>query len=106
MQAITESLEGVYLHSLDPGSILDVETKSRHYKIEYVGGDEILISGHPSLCPAPVSAELRGSLESTGEVKAGYVGRGLRLAFRRLSDDLPVVTSPVQDIHQEAHLLH
>ncbi len=101
MQTMTESLNGVYLHSLDPGSILDVETKSRHYTIEYVGGDEILISGHPSLCPSPVSAELRGSLESTGEVKRGYVGRGLRLAFRRLTDDLPVVTSPVQDIHRQ-----
>ena len=100
MQASTESIDGVYLNSLDPGEILDIETKSRHYKIEYVGGDEVLISGHPSLCPSPVSAQLRGSLESSGEVKRGYVGRGLRLAFRRLGDDLPVVTSAVQDIHR------
>jgi hypothetical protein len=106
MQLRTESMDGIYLHDLDPGAILDVETKSRHYKIEYVGGDEILISGHPALCPAPVSAELRGSLQSTGEVTAGYVGRGLRFAFRRLSDDLPVVTSAVQDIHQEQRHRH
>jgi len=104
MQTVIESMEGFYLRNLDPGSILDVETQSRHYKIEYVGGvggNEIRISGHPSLCPAPVSAELRGSLKSSGEVQAGYLGRGMRFAFRRLNDEYPVITSAVQDIHQE-----
>jgi hypothetical protein len=101
MDAVTNSRDGIYLRSLDPGSILDVETQGRHYKIEYVGGNEILISGHPCLCPEPVCAELRGSVKSSGEVKAGFLGRGLRLAFRRLTDDLPVVTSTIRDIHQE-----
>jgi hypothetical protein len=101
MRATLDATEGIYLRNLDPGAILDVETKSRHYKIEYVGGDEVLISGHPSLCPAPVSAQLRGSLKSSGEVQPGFLGMGLRLAFRRLNDDLPVITSAVQDIHQE-----
>jgi len=84
MQAIT--MEGIYLRDLASGSILDVETKSRHYRIVYVGGDEILISGHPRLCPEPVSAELRGSLRGSGEVQAGFIGRGLRLALWRLTD--------------------
>jgi hypothetical protein len=101
MTAVSESVEGVYLHDLDPGSVLDVETKSRRYKIKYVGGDEILISGHPSLCPSPVSAKVLGSLESTGEIQFGFLGRGMRLAFRRLTDDLPVITSAIRDIHQE-----
>ena len=101
MTAVSESVEGVYLHNLDPGSVLDVETKSRHYKIKYIGGDEIQISGHPSLCPSPVSAEFHGSLKSSGEVQCGFLGRGMRLAFRRLTDDLPVVTSTIRDIHQE-----
>ena len=101
MQNTRGSLEGIYLNNLDSGSTLDVETKSRHYRIEYVGGDEILISGHPWLCPTPVLAELRGSLRSSGEVQAGFVGRGLRLSFRRLTDARPVVTSEILDIHQE-----
>jgi hypothetical protein len=103
MQETTQSLslEGIQLNCLDPGSILDVETKSRHYRIEYVGGDEILIAGHPRLCPAPVPAELCGSLRRSGEVQAGFVGLGLRLSFRRLTDDYPVFTSEIQNIHQE-----
>ena len=34
-------------HSLAPGSRIDVETKSRHYQIECLGGNAIRISGHP-----------------------------------------------------------
>jgi hypothetical protein len=82
-----------YLRNLAPGSILDVATESRHY--------EVLISGHPSLCPTAVSARLRGSLESSGEVHAGFVGRGMRLAFQRLTDGLPVITSAIQEIYAE-----
>jgi hypothetical protein len=29
------------------------------------------------------------------------VGRGMRFAFRRRNDEYPVITSVVQDIHQE-----
>jgi len=101
MQTVVESTDGFYLCTLAPGAVLDVETQSRHYKIQYVGGVEILISGHPRLCPAPVAAELRGSLRSSGEVQAGFVGRGLRFAFRRLTDEFPVVTSVVQDIRHK-----
>jgi hypothetical protein len=101
MQDTTESLEGIYLSSLDSGSILDVETTRRHYRIEYLGGDEVLISGHPSFCPAPVLAKLRGSLRPDGNVQAGFVGRGLRLSFRVLTDNRPVITSEIQDIHRE-----
>ena len=101
MTAVSESVEGVYLHDLDPGAVLEVETESRRYKITYVGGDDILISCHPSLFPSPVSAKFLGSLTSSGEIQFGFLGRGMRLAFRRLSDDLPVITSAIRDIHQE-----
>jgi len=70
MTAVSESVEGVYLHDLDPGSVLDVETKSRRYKIKYLGGGDILISGHSSLCPSPVSAKFLGSLKSSGEISS------------------------------------
>ena len=100
MLATAGHVQGFYLHDLNPGSVMDVETTSRHYRIEYVGGDEILISGHPSLCPQPVLAELRGSLAITGVVQHGFVGCGMRLEFRRLNDDLPVITSAIMDIQQ------
>jgi hypothetical protein len=55
----TELLTGVYLSSLDTGSAVDLETKSRHYRIEYLEGDRIRISDHPRWCPTPVLVLLR-----------------------------------------------
>jgi hypothetical protein len=101
MLTTTESMEGIYLHDLARGSVIDVETKSHNYRIEYLGGDEIRISGHPSLCPTPVSAQLRGSVGAAGTLQAGYVGRGMRLAFRRENDDIGVVTSAITDVWVE-----
>jgi len=37
----TEFPTGVYLSSLDTGSAVDLETKSRDYRIEYLEGDRI-----------------------------------------------------------------
>jgi len=39
----TSGLAGVDLNSLRPGSMIDVETKSRHYHIECLGGDKIRV---------------------------------------------------------------
>ena len=33
MHGVTDSVDGVYLYNLHPGSILDVETRSRHYAL-------------------------------------------------------------------------
>ena len=40
-----EFLQGVRLSSLDTGSVIDLETKSRHYRIEYLERDRVRISG-------------------------------------------------------------
>jgi len=101
MLETTESTGGIYLHELHRGSVIDVETQSHHYRIEYLGGDDIRISGHPSLCPSPVPAHLRGSLGPGGTLQEGYVGRGLRLSFQRENDELGVVTSPITDVWEE-----
>jgi hypothetical protein len=100
-EIITETTEGIYLHNLAPGALIDVETRSHRYRLEYLGGDAIRICGHPSLCPTPVLAQLRGSVGPTGPLQAGFLGRGLRLAFRRENDDLGVVTSVITDVRQE-----
>jgi len=99
MHGVTDLVDGVYLYNLHPGSILDVETRSRHYRVEYMGGDEIRISGHPDYCPYPVRAELLGSLGSNGVVH-GFLGRGMRLEYCRLSDGLPVITSVINNIRE------
>jgi hypothetical protein len=85
---------GVDLRSLVPGSLIDVETKSRHYHIECLGGNAIRISGHPEYCPNPVPAQLQGSIDQEGELELGLIGSGMRMKFF-LDDHRPVTTSRV-----------
>ncbi len=94
----TELLTGVYLSSLDTGSAVDLETKSRHYQIEHLEGDRTRISGHPQLCPTPVLARLHGSRVGSGEFEEGYIGCGMRLVFKRLDNQIPITTSEITDI--------
>lgn len=87
MSTPLEVPDGVDLKNLRPGSLVDVETKSRHYLIECLGGDTIRISGHPEYCPEPVRAHLEGVIE-----------RGRRLKFL-LNDDRPVTTTRILSLH-------
>jgi hypothetical protein len=91
MMLSTEMLD---CKNLVPGSLIDVETKSRHYRIEYLGGNSIRVSGHPEFCPNPVIASLQGSLDEDGAMELGCIGCGMRLIF--LLDDVhPITTSRV-----------
>src|SRR5579863_6099599 len=87
MTASSEVREGVNPASLRPGSLIDVETKSRHYLIECLGGSAIRISGHPEYCLTPVPAYLHGSIEP-----------GMKVMFF-LNGTRPVTTSRVVGIH-------
>jgi hypothetical protein len=98
MMTSSESLTGVDLQNLPPGSLIDVETKSRHYYIECLGGTAIRISGHPDYCPTPVPAHLHGSIDKEGELELGQIERGMKLMFF-LNDDRPVTTSRVVSLH-------
>jgi hypothetical protein len=93
-------LSGEFLdcRSLRCGSSIDVETKSRHYQIECLGGDAIRISGHPQYCPRPVEARLQGTLNGEGLLDRGLIECGKRLVFV-VEDRLPVTTSEVLSVH-------
>jgi hypothetical protein len=93
----SEVREGVDLKILRPGSLIDVETKSRHYRIECVSGDAIRISGHPKYCPVPVTARLEGSIDKRGRLEPGLIEPGMPLLFL-LGDDHPVATSTVVSV--------
>ena len=93
-----ELFTGVYLDSLNSGAAVDVETKSRHYRIEYLEGDRIRISGHPRWCPTPTLARLCGSKGGSDGFAEGYIGCRMRLVFERLDDQIPVTTSEVTDV--------
>ena len=86
--------------NLEPGSLIDVETTSRHYKIECLGGRAIRISGHPQYCPDPVDAEIQGSVTREGFLEEGIIERGTRLAFL-IGRQFPVTTSKVLNVHVE-----
>ena len=92
------SAEFVDCKSLARGSLIDVETKSRHYQIECLGGNAIRISGHPEYCPDPVPARLHGSVDKEGILELGLIGRGRRLMFL-LDEHHPVTTSRVLSVH-------
>ena len=88
------STEAVDCTNLASGSVIDVETKSRHYRIECLGGNVISISGHPEYCPVPVRARLHGSIDKEGALEYGIIGRGMRLRFL-LDERQPVTTSRI-----------
>jgi len=98
MLTSSEVAAGLDLKSLIPGSLIDVETKSRHYHIECLGGNAIRISGHPEYCPNPVPAQLQGSIDKEGELELGLIGSGMRMKFF-LDDHRPVTTTRVVSVH-------
>ena len=93
------SAEVVDCTSLARGSVIDVETKNRHYRIECLGGNAISISGHPEYCPEPVPAWLHGSIDRQGAVEFGMIGRGKRFVFLLNESRRPVTTSRVRHVH-------
>jgi len=98
MTATSELIDGVSVTSLNPGCILDVQTKNRRYRIECVNGDEVRISGHPSICPTPTPARLMGSSHGIGGLEAGVVKPGMHLVFERLDESRPITTSQITEI--------
>lgn len=80
--------------TLEPGSLIDVETTSRHYRIECLGGSSIRISGHPRYCPTPVAAHLEGSVTNEGTIENGIIERGMRLVCL-IEDHVPLTTSKI-----------
>jgi len=95
-----KSAELLDCRSLEKGSMIDVETVSRHYRIECLGGSTIRVTGHPRYCPTPVVAQLEGSVTSQGTIEDGIIERGLRLVFL-FQDHNPVTmtTSKVLHVH-------
>jgi len=92
MTTVAEGL--VDLKNLRPGSVLDVETASRHYLIECVDGNKVRISGHPAYCPEPSPASIHGSIDREGTLEYGLLGQGKRMVFF-LADNRPVTTSKI-----------
>jgi hypothetical protein len=93
----TAAFEGVDVNNLRVGSLLDVETSSRHYQIECCGGNTIRVSGHPQYCSSPEAAQLHGSMDDDGRMEVGVIQPGLRLVF--FLKNRPITTSKIIGVH-------
>jgi len=95
----SEIAGGVGLDELPVGAILDVQTANTLYQIENRGDGEVLISGHPEICPAPVLVNFHGSTWGTPMLKLRFIGRDMRMEFHHPEKGI-VRTSRVQNIHE------
>jgi hypothetical protein len=90
---------GVGLDELPLGAVLDVETSNNLYRIENRGDGEVLISGHPEICPTPVLVNFHGSTWGTPMLKVRFIGRDMRMEFHHPEWGI-VRTSRVRDIQE------
>jgi len=97
--------EYVDCQSLQPGSLLDIETRNRHYLIECLGGHEVRISGHPVICPEPTPVKLQGSSDRAGVLEPGLISAGRYLQFLT-ADRRPVRTSRVLKVRIHRPAIH
>jgi hypothetical protein len=95
MTTIAESAEGVSVSALNPGAVIELETKMHRYRIEYLDRDLARISGHPTICPTPLQVHLEGSTKQRDQIERGFIGRGMRLVFSRPEEGLSVTTSEI-----------
>jgi len=87
--------DGVCFTSLDTGTVLHVQTRHSHYRLEMIEApNKALVTGG-ALCPEPVEARLVGATTG-GMVKTGWIGVGLRLEMQLGRGR--VVTSRVEDV--------
>ena len=91
---------GVFLPDLPRHTVLEIHTKNRCYTAVLLGRGEALISGHPEYCPRPVLVAITGSTWGGSMLKLDFVGRGMRLEFHHPEFDMPIITSPIQEIRE------
>ncbi|HEV8412624.1 MAG TPA: hypothetical protein VGQ49_03455 [Bryobacteraceae bacterium] len=96
---LSEIEGGVTLDELPVGAALDVQTANTLYRLENRGDGEVLISGHPEICPEPVLVNFHGSTWGTPMLKVRFIGREMRMEFFHPEKGI-VRTSRVRDIRE------
>ena len=90
---------GVHLGDVLPGTVLEVETQNRAYRIQYQGLGRALISGHPVFCPEPTPVTIHGSTWGGSMIKSGFIGRGMHLEFGHPEFE-PITTSVILQVRE------
>jgi hypothetical protein len=86
-QEVTNEID---LDKLAAGSVIEVKTLNHSYEVEKREADQVLISGHPSFCPKPVTVHLN---------RARVIEVGHRMEFEHPEFGV-VGTSRVLEIRQ------
>jgi hypothetical protein len=96
-----ETSDGVYLGDLPRGSVLEIETAHRNYRLVKNADAHVRISGHPLFCPVPTDVEIEGSFSTGLGVKGGpgFIGRGMHMIFKHPVFDR-ITTSEILEIHR------
>ena len=98
-QIVQSEIEGgVYLNSLPPSTVLQIQTQHHCYTAVLLENGSALISGHPEFCPEPTAVAISGSTWGGTMLKRSFVGRGMRLEFSHPAYRTPIVTSSIQDV--------
>ena len=92
---------GVDLRAVAPGTIFEVQTENRSYRLVLQGWGEALISGHPQFCPKPVRVKIHGSTWGGSMIKEDFIGRGMHLEFAH-PDYMPITTSRGVEVRELA----
>ena len=95
----SEVLGGVDLNVVPAGTILEVQTENRRYRIVHRGWGKAMISGHPEFCPEPVLVQIHGSTWGGAMIKQAFIGRGMHLEFSQ-AELMPVTTSRILEIRE------
>ena len=96
--------EGIYMKDLPDGSVVDIETQHRHYRLVKRDDFHARISGHPEYCPEPVDVEIEGSIAKGPSLlpNPGFIGRGMYLVFKHPRYEQIITTSRIREIHKVA----
>ena len=89
--------EGLSIKSIEPGTMLNVDTAHSRYRLLVVeGARNLVVVQGGSIFPEPVAAIFQGSSGGGSFVKTGWIGVDLRMEL--VVDHRWVRTSPVRAI--------
>jgi hypothetical protein len=72
-------VNGVALDSLEPGTVVELDTRHSRYRMVVCGGDRRVLVAGGSRFPEQTEARIEGATAGGSVLKVGWIGVGLRL---------------------------
>ena len=93
--AVTETVDGVDVHHLEPLTCVRVQTCNSEYRLLVSADGGVLVQGG-RFFEQPTKAVLEGASLHGGVLKIGWIAIGMRMEIRH--ESRRIVTSPVRQI--------